>query len=156
MAGLFLKSMFAIGVAAGFNMKTAYHPSAKFDLNVSEVEYRRTKAGRSLIARVYQPAVRDRFLPCSISTAARGTTRTARPKADGSRHCRERRACRGHRHDARAGSAVSGMRAGCQLRRALAQDESGILEWRSVEDRHVVDTHVMEQKTTVADQETGQ
>src|SRR5262245_33057953 len=32
-----------------------YDPSAKFELNVTEVEYRRTAGGRSLKARVYQP-----------------------------------------------------------------------------------------------------
>jgi len=35
---------------------TAYDPSAKFDITVSEVEYRRNKAGRSLMARIYQPS----------------------------------------------------------------------------------------------------
>jgi acetyl esterase/lipase len=33
-----------------------YNPGAKFDLKVSEVEYRRTKAGRQLMARIYQPS----------------------------------------------------------------------------------------------------
>jgi acetyl esterase len=32
-----------------------YDPAAKFELNVTEVEYRRTEAGRSLKARIYQP-----------------------------------------------------------------------------------------------------
>src|SRR4029077_10863343 len=32
-----------------------YDPSAKFELTVTEVEYRRTSAGRSLKARIYQP-----------------------------------------------------------------------------------------------------
>ena len=36
-------------------MKTAYNPAAKFDLKVSEVEFRRTAKGRQLMARVYQP-----------------------------------------------------------------------------------------------------
>jgi acetyl esterase len=39
-------------VAAG----TRYDPAAKFDLTVSELEYRRTAKGRSLLARVYQPS----------------------------------------------------------------------------------------------------
>ena len=34
---------------------TRYNPAAKFDLTVSEVEYRRTSKGRPLMARVYQP-----------------------------------------------------------------------------------------------------
>ena len=36
-------------------MKTAYDPAAKFELKTSEVEFRRTQAGRQLMARVYQP-----------------------------------------------------------------------------------------------------
>jgi acetyl esterase/lipase len=32
-----------------------YDPAARFDLEVSEVEYRRTARGRSLLARIYQP-----------------------------------------------------------------------------------------------------
>src|SRR5712671_5533497 len=51
----FLKSMSFVGVAAGFRMTTHYDPEAKFDLTVTEVEYRRTKAGRTLMARIYQP-----------------------------------------------------------------------------------------------------
>lgn len=52
----FLKSVSLIGVAAGFKMKTSYNPAATLDLNVIEVEYRRTKAGRPLMARIYRPA----------------------------------------------------------------------------------------------------
>ena len=37
------------------NGKIAYDPAAKFDVAVSEVEYRRTAAGRTLMARIYQP-----------------------------------------------------------------------------------------------------
>ena len=36
-------------------MKTSYDPAAKFELKVSEVDFRRTEAGRQLMARVYQP-----------------------------------------------------------------------------------------------------
>ena len=36
-------------------MKTAYDPAAKFELKVSEVEFRRAVSGRMLMARVYQP-----------------------------------------------------------------------------------------------------
>jgi acetyl esterase/lipase len=39
----------------GTLMKTAYDPAAKFDLKVSEVEFRKTEAGRQLMARIYQP-----------------------------------------------------------------------------------------------------
>jgi acetyl esterase len=51
----FLKGVSVLGVAAGFKLARPYDPGAKFDLKVSEVEYRRTKAGRSLMARIYQP-----------------------------------------------------------------------------------------------------
>ena len=35
--------------------RTHYDPKAKFDVDISELEYRRNSAGRSLLARVYQP-----------------------------------------------------------------------------------------------------
>jgi acetyl esterase len=52
----FIKSVSFVGAMAGFKLATPYDPAAKFDLKVSEVEYRRTKAGRPLMARIYQPA----------------------------------------------------------------------------------------------------
>jgi acetyl esterase/lipase len=55
----FLKQMTALGAVAvtGFDANTAaYNPSAHFEINVSEVELRRTAAGRTLMTRVYQPA----------------------------------------------------------------------------------------------------
>jgi acetyl esterase len=36
-------------------MKTTYDPKARFDIEVSEVQFRRTERGRTLMARVYQP-----------------------------------------------------------------------------------------------------
>ncbi len=51
----FFKKMTVLGVAAGFGLKTPYDPRATFDVTVSEVEYRRTKAGRALLARIYRP-----------------------------------------------------------------------------------------------------
>ena len=42
-------------LAGGPLMKTAYDSAAKFDLKVSEVEFRRAVSGRMLMARVYQP-----------------------------------------------------------------------------------------------------
>jgi acetyl esterase/lipase len=41
--------------ARGSMMKTAYNSAAKFELKVSEVEFRRTPGGRLLMARIYQP-----------------------------------------------------------------------------------------------------
>src|SRR6266513_3883595 len=37
-------------------LATRYTPSAAFDITVSEVQYRQNAAGRSLMARIYQPA----------------------------------------------------------------------------------------------------
>jgi len=49
--------MSLLGVAAGVNPAAAsYNPAAKFDVKVSEVEYRRNQAGRHLMARIYEPA----------------------------------------------------------------------------------------------------
>jgi len=42
-------------VAGGPLMKTAYDPAARFELKVSEVEFRRAASGRMLMARIYQP-----------------------------------------------------------------------------------------------------
>jgi len=70
----FLKSMTALGAAglpavahvlrpgtvysadaAAGAARTAYDPGAKFEINVSEVEFRRNQAGRMLMARIYRP-----------------------------------------------------------------------------------------------------
>jgi acetyl esterase len=53
----FLKKMTAFGAVtvAGLDAKRTYDPSAHFDIKVSEVELRRTAAGRTLMARIYQP-----------------------------------------------------------------------------------------------------
>src|ERR1700674_3250268 len=53
----FIRGMSFLGVAAGVKAAApSYNPAAKFGVKVSEVEYRRTKAGRALMARIYQPA----------------------------------------------------------------------------------------------------
>jgi acetyl esterase/lipase len=56
-----LRMMTALG-AAGFPLSafradaaTAYNPAAKLEIDVSEVELRRNKAGRMLMARIYKP-----------------------------------------------------------------------------------------------------
>jgi len=67
----FLRNMSALGMAgvaalrggparsadamAGSKTKPAYDPAAKFELAVSELEFRRSQSGRLLKARVYQP-----------------------------------------------------------------------------------------------------
>ena len=49
MTAIFAPSAFAAAT-------TRYDPAARFDLTVSELEYRRTAKGRSLLARIYQPS----------------------------------------------------------------------------------------------------
>jgi acetyl esterase/lipase len=44
------------GATAGVAATTAYDPAAKFAITVSEVEFRRTRAGRTLMARIYRPS----------------------------------------------------------------------------------------------------
>src|SRR5262249_26619187 len=51
----FLFGISLLHIGARFKITPRYDPHAKFDLKVSEVEYRKTKAGRSLMARIYQP-----------------------------------------------------------------------------------------------------
>ena len=57
----FLKTMSALGAAvcaadaSAGDTRPTYDPAATFDVTVSEVEFRRTSAGRQLMARVYQP-----------------------------------------------------------------------------------------------------
>ena len=58
----FIKGMSLLGVAAGVQPAAAsYDPAAKFGLKITEVEYRRNKAGRQLIARIYEPAGKGPF-----------------------------------------------------------------------------------------------
>lgn len=58
----FIKSMSFLGVAAGAKPAAAsYDPAAKFDVKISEVEYRRNQAGRHLMARIYEPAGKGPF-----------------------------------------------------------------------------------------------
>jgi len=58
----FIKGVSFLGVAAGVKPAAAsYDPAAKFGLKISEVEYRRSKAGRQLIARIYEPAGKGPF-----------------------------------------------------------------------------------------------
>src|SRR5438477_704545 len=53
----FVRGMSFLGVAAGVSAAAApYNPAAKFGVRASEVEYGRTKAGRQLMARIYEPA----------------------------------------------------------------------------------------------------
>jgi acetyl esterase len=52
--GLSATRMFRPGVAHAAGVP-AYDPGGKFDLAVSEVEFRRNSAGRMLMARIYQP-----------------------------------------------------------------------------------------------------
>ena len=61
----FITGMSLLGVAAGVRPAAAsYNPAAKYGVKVSEVGYRRTKAGRQLMARIYEPV---RTEPAGIS-----------------------------------------------------------------------------------------
>ena len=53
----FIRGMSLLGVAAGVRPAAAsYNPAAKYAVKVSETGYRRTKAGRQLMARICEPA----------------------------------------------------------------------------------------------------
>jgi len=54
-AALSSGSVHAADAAGGSNVKAAYNPAARFEIKVSEVEFRRTPGGRMLMARIYQP-----------------------------------------------------------------------------------------------------
>jgi acetyl esterase/lipase len=45
----------AAAAAGGSGRKASYDPAARFEIKVSEVEFRRNEAGRTLLARIYQP-----------------------------------------------------------------------------------------------------
>ena len=47
--------MGALALAPHASAEAAYDPGATFDVNVMEVEFRRNQAGRTLMARIYQP-----------------------------------------------------------------------------------------------------
>jgi acetyl esterase/lipase len=53
--GLRLRAGASADAAANASTRPAYDPAAKFEITVSEVEFRRTAAGRTLMARIYQP-----------------------------------------------------------------------------------------------------
>jgi acetyl esterase/lipase len=53
--GLGLRRLYAADAAGRSNSATAYDPTGRFEIKVSEVEFRRTRAGRVLMARIYQP-----------------------------------------------------------------------------------------------------
>ena len=52
----FIKTMSLFAVVPALKTTARYDSAAKFDLKISEVEYRRARSGRSLMARIYQPA----------------------------------------------------------------------------------------------------
>src|SRR6266704_3682535 len=68
----FMKKMTALNAAgipvvAGLASRpahAAYDPAAKFELKVSEVEFRRNAAGRMLMARIYQPQGKAPYPTC--------------------------------------------------------------------------------------------
>jgi acetyl esterase len=54
-AGLAAPSRTIVHAFGGHAAAVAYNPAATFDITVSEVEFRRNRAGRMLMARVYRP-----------------------------------------------------------------------------------------------------
>ena len=52
---IFFLPLFFIPMHGVPNMNMTYDPAARFEIDVSEVEYRRTPGGRILMARIYQP-----------------------------------------------------------------------------------------------------
>ena len=68
----FLKTLAVVGAAARVRLLAAYNPAAKFELTVSEVEYRRTKAGRALMVDRYEALLQHRTrLPTGEYTTLR-------------------------------------------------------------------------------------
>ena len=119
-------------------MKTAYDPAAKFELKVSEVEFRRTAGGRQLMARIYQPQGPGPF-PTLLDLhggAWRRKDRLAEEPMDRAIAASGVLVVAIDLTLAR-GSAVPGVGAGRELRRALAQIEGRRVERRPVEDRRV-------------------
>jgi acetyl esterase/lipase len=58
----FIGGMSFLGLAAAVKPAAgSYNPAAKFGVKVSEAEYRRTKAGRQLMARIYEPEGKGPF-----------------------------------------------------------------------------------------------
>ena len=53
--GLWPSRLVPAGAALGAASRVAYDPTAKFAVTVSELEFRRNRAGRMLMARVYRP-----------------------------------------------------------------------------------------------------
>ena len=129
----FLKGITALGTAclpyaarvgaAGPSTKPAYDPAATFELAVSEVELRRNSAGRMLMARIYQPK-------------GAGPFPTVLDLHGGAWNAKDRRAEEPMDRAIAAsgvlvvaidltlahGSTVSSLRAGCELRGAVAED----------------------------------
>jgi acetyl esterase/lipase len=50
-----LTALGAVGSSIRLRAAATYNPSATFDIDVREVEFRRTASGRTLMARIYQP-----------------------------------------------------------------------------------------------------
>ena len=96
-------------------------------------------AGRAAVDGAHLSTGRGRSVSDRARSARRRMERegSARRGTDGPRARGQRPAGGGHRYDARAGGAVPGLRAGRQLRRALAQVEGRVLEGRWFEDRRL-------------------
>src|SRR5262245_12589047 len=51
----FLMTMMAVGAAGFARAGAGYDPGATYEVGVTEVEFRKNSAGRTLMARIYQP-----------------------------------------------------------------------------------------------------
>jgi len=85
----FLKKVTAVSAAgipivAGLASRpafAAYDPKGKFELKVSEVEFRRNAAGRMLMARIYQPQSAGPFPTLLDLHGGAWNRRTASPRS---------------------------------------------------------------------------
>lgn len=86
----FVRGMSLVGVAAGvWPAAAAYNPAAKYGVKVSEVGYRRTKAGRQLMARIYEPV---RTEPVRTELSGTGPFPTVLDLHGGAWNAKDRRA----------------------------------------------------------------
>src|SRR5881396_1451451 len=90
--------------AAGANTRTTYDPAATFEIKVSEVELRRTRAGRTLMARIYQPTGAGPFPTVLDLHGGAWNAKDPRRGTDGPRAGGKWRARGCDRHDAFASS----------------------------------------------------
>ena len=139
-AGFPIASVFGsrLVYAAGAGREDGIRPSGKVRAR-GERGRDAAQLGRTDAEGPHLSAERGGAVPNRARSARRRLERERphRGGADGPRHCEQRRARGCHRYDVGQGGSVPGLRSGCKLRRALAEIESGYMEWRSVKARHL-------------------